>query len=188
MTKTIKQKNNKHAINSNIDENNSRLNRETRINKNNNRLPTDIKPTFPPTLTANDLIKNAIKSNIPNKSRAITFPYSFIAYRMALTNEYPEDAKSLYNQKNVQIIYDRHMVDQNDQLARGGAESAYIDQDAEVSTFTQNSSRLNDSSPNYRFYEDPGQNSADRELFYILDFHYKMDIFRNEAVDKDKKL
>ncbi|CAG8719991.1 6025_t:CDS:1, partial [Funneliformis mosseae] len=66
----------------------AKLNRETRINKKNNRLPTDIKPTFPPTLTANDLIKNAIKSNKPNKSRAITFPNAFIAYRMALTNEY----------------------------------------------------------------------------------------------------
>src|SRR3954451_9929377 len=92
MTKTIKQKNNKHAtllaINSNIDENNSRLNRETKINNNVNSLPTDIKPTFPPTLTANDLIKNAIKSNKLNKSRAITFPNAFIAYRMALTKEY----------------------------------------------------------------------------------------------------
>ncbi|CAG8683843.1 2252_t:CDS:1 [Funneliformis mosseae] len=216
MPKSIKQKNNKLVtaltINSNIDENND----------NSNSILTDFKPTFPPTLTANDLINNVNKSNTFNKSRAKTFPNAFIVYRIALTKEYrnkniklprmgpfskiakkswekesqdvkdvyhklSEDAKSLYNQNNVQIIFDKHMVVNDQQSAGGAAESAYVNHDTEVfpvDTFTQNSSSEylpEDSSPNYSFYEDPyGLNSADRELLYILDFHFKIDTHTHE--------
>ncbi|CAG8737449.1 8897_t:CDS:1, partial [Funneliformis mosseae] len=75
-----------------------------------------------------------------------------------------------------------HMVVNDQQSARGAAESAYVNHDTEVfpvGTYTQNSSSEylpKDSSPNYSFYEDPyGQNSTDRELLYILDFHFKID-------------
>ena len=71
MPKTsLKQKNNKRA---NVSNNNSNI---------------DIKPIFPPTLTTNDLIKNALKSDSSNKSRAKTLPNAFIAYRMEFIKEY----------------------------------------------------------------------------------------------------
>jgi len=70
MPKTLKQKNNKRV---NISDNNSN---------------TDIKPVFPPILTTNDLIKNALKSDTPNKTKVKTLPNAFIAYRMALIKEY----------------------------------------------------------------------------------------------------
>src|SRR5688572_22092129 len=79
MPKTsLKQKNNKRAI-SHIDATNS---------DNPKNVFADIKPKFPPTLTTNDLIKNALKINTPNRSRAKTLPNAFIAYRMALIKEY----------------------------------------------------------------------------------------------------
>jgi len=86
MPKTfLKQKNNKRAtsliINSNID--------TTNIGDNNsNNVLIDIKPKFPPTLTTNDLIKNALKADTSNKSKAKSLPNAFIAYRMALIKEY----------------------------------------------------------------------------------------------------
>ena len=49
---------------------------------------TDIKPNFPPTLTTNDLIKNALKSGTSNKTKVTTLPNAFIAYRMELIKEY----------------------------------------------------------------------------------------------------
>src|SRR6266498_4446220 len=71
MSKTfLKQKNNKRV---NISDKNSN---------------TDIKPVFPSTLTTNDLIENALKSDTPNKRKAKTLPNAFIAYRMALIKEY----------------------------------------------------------------------------------------------------
>src|SRR6266498_5784688 len=71
MSKTfLKQKNNKRV---NISDKNSN---------------TDIKPVFPSTLTTNDLIENALKSDTPNKRKAKSLPNAFIAYRMALIREY----------------------------------------------------------------------------------------------------
>ena len=49
---------------------------------------SDIKPNFPPTLTTNDLIKNALKSGTSNKTKVTTLPNAFIAYRMELIKEY----------------------------------------------------------------------------------------------------
>ncbi|CAG8673875.1 16216_t:CDS:2 [Funneliformis mosseae] len=156
--------------------------------ENNDNSNSILKPTFPPTLIANDLIKNAIKSNKPNKSRAITFPNAFIAYRMALTKEYRNKnitlprmgqlsklAKNSWEEesKDVKEFYNKLAEDAK---SLGGAESVYVYQDTEVNTVKQNSSSEHfpkDSSPNYSFYEDPyGQNSSDRELLYILDFHF----------------
>jgi len=73
MPKILKQKNNKRA---NISDNNF------------NNVLTNIKPNFPPILTTNDLIKNALKSDTSNRSKAKTLPNAFIAYRMALIKEY----------------------------------------------------------------------------------------------------
>ncbi|CAI2169409.1 12331_t:CDS:1 [Funneliformis geosporum] len=108
-----------------------------------NNVHTDIKPKFPPILTTDELIKNAIKSNAPN-NKVKTLPNAFIAYRMALQKEYhnkniklplmsqlskiakaswdeePEDvkkfyknltekARTLYSQKTIQIVFDKHM-------------------------------------------------------------------------------
>src|SRR5688572_31510187 len=67
---SLKQKNNKRA------------------DINGNNFNTDIKPKCPPILTINDLIKNALKSDTPNKRKPKTFPNAFIAYRMALIKEY----------------------------------------------------------------------------------------------------
>src|SRR6266542_972622 len=120
-------KNHKRVINSDFDANNSRLNDESN------------KPTFPPTLTINDLIK---KDNTNNKLKAI--PNAFIAYRMALIKEYRinnrklppmgevskiaksywntepknvkdfyesliKEAKSIYKQNNIKFVLDKHM-------------------------------------------------------------------------------
>src|SRR5688572_21789116 len=78
-----KQKNNKYIMTD------SRLNIEANIdNKNSNDVFINIRPKFPPTLTTNDLIKNALKSDTPNKSKSRTLPNAFIAYRMELIKEY----------------------------------------------------------------------------------------------------
>ncbi|RIA80525.1 hypothetical protein C1645_838548 [Glomus cerebriforme] len=100
---------------------------------------TNHKPSFPPNLTINDLIKNA---NINNKPKMI--PNAFIIYRMALMKEYRiknrkmlpmseiskiaknswiaeskhvkdfykslvKNAKSIYKQNNIQIVLDKNM-------------------------------------------------------------------------------
>ncbi|RIA80528.1 hypothetical protein C1645_838552 [Glomus cerebriforme] len=104
-----------------------------------NSLIIDLKPSFPPNLTINDLIKNKNSNNKPK-----TIPNAFIAYRMALMNEYRikdhklppvadvskmaknawnaepghvkdfyrsliKDAKSIFKQNSIQIIYDKNM-------------------------------------------------------------------------------
>ncbi|CAG8656812.1 1917_t:CDS:2 [Funneliformis caledonium] len=53
-----------------------------------NKVLTDIKPTFPPDLSINDLIKNIIKPNALKSVKIKSPPNSFIAYRMALQKEY----------------------------------------------------------------------------------------------------
>ncbi|CAI2185553.1 17397_t:CDS:1 [Funneliformis geosporum] len=233
MPKTIKLRNNKRAISlSNIDEINSWLDRETNVSFNTiDNFSTDIKPSFIPTLTTNDLIKNATKPGTLNKNRAKTLPNAFIAYRMALTKEYrnknklplmgqlsriakdfwkkepqniknfyktlAEDAKSLYNQNTIQFVFDKHMNKfENDQeggrdssftatneICGAGSNNVYQAEGAEVLPVedAQNSSNVNHptedltASPNYSFFEDLcGMNSADRELFYLLDFHFKI--------------
>ncbi|CAI2169411.1 12332_t:CDS:1 [Funneliformis geosporum] len=113
----------------------------------------DIKPIFPPILTEDELIKNAIKSNSSN-NKAKTLPNAFIAYRMALQKEYhnkniklppmnqlsiiaknawekepkevkkfyknlTEEARSLYNQKTLQIVFDKHMNEVEHDQGRG---------------------------------------------------------------------
>ncbi|RIA80527.1 hypothetical protein C1645_745182 [Glomus cerebriforme] len=124
-----------------INSNNSKLNNETDIDDNNsNDIPNDIRPSFPPTLTIDDLIKDA---NTNHKRK--TLPNAFIVYRMALMKEYrinnrklPPmtkiskiaknswemesnhvknfyerlviDAKSIYKQNNVRIVLDKHMM------------------------------------------------------------------------------
>ncbi|RIA92706.1 hypothetical protein C1645_820292 [Glomus cerebriforme] len=115
---------------------NSRLNNETRNNSNNVFVD---RPSFPPTITLDDLIRN---KNSNNRPRAI--PNAFIVYRMALIREYRiinhklppmselskiakkswdtelkhvrdhyellvNEAKSIYKQNNVQIVLDKHM-------------------------------------------------------------------------------
>ncbi|RGB40161.1 hypothetical protein C1646_753639 [Rhizophagus diaphanus] len=132
MSKTsLKQKNSKRVIVNNI---------KTDISRpNSNNTFIYIKPSFPSTLTINELIKN---SNTNNKPKFL--PNAFIAYRMALMKEYRikncklppmgkvskiaknswnmepkivkdfyeslvKDAKSIYKQINIQIILDKHM-------------------------------------------------------------------------------
>ncbi|CAB4433171.1 unnamed protein product [Rhizophagus irregularis] len=121
-------------------------------NPNNNNL-IDIKPSFPPTLTIDELIKN---SNANNKPKLV--PNAFIVYRMALMKEYRikkckippvgkvskiaksswnmepknvkdfyeslvKDAKSIYKQNNIQIVLDKHMND----YAENKQKSNYMD-------------------------------------------------------------
>src|SRR4051794_17057246 len=72
-----------------MDVENSGLNNEATIKDNDsNKVRTDIKPTFPPDLTINDLIKNIIKPNAHKSVIIKSPPNSFIAYRMALQKEY----------------------------------------------------------------------------------------------------
>ncbi|CAB4414941.1 unnamed protein product [Rhizophagus irregularis] len=105
MPKTpLKQKNRKR-VTSLINANNT----ETDISgHNSNNTLIDIKPSFPSTLTINELIKD---SNTNNKPKL--FPNAFIAYRMALMKEYRiknfKDVKSIYKRNNIQIILDKHM-------------------------------------------------------------------------------
>src|SRR6266498_2792217 len=130
MPKTsLKQKNRKHVT--------SFINSFSRDNSDN--ILTVLKPSFPSTLTINDLIKNDNTNNKPK-----LFPNAFIAYRMALMKEYRnnnrklppigevskiakkfwnmepkhvkdsyeslvKDAKSIYKQNNIQIVLDKHM-------------------------------------------------------------------------------
>ncbi|GES91972.1 hypothetical protein GLOIN_2v1641116 [Rhizophagus clarus] len=53
------------------------------VNNSNNNF-TDVRPSFPPDLTINDLIKKTV-NNTKNKPK--TFPNAYIAYRMALVKE-----------------------------------------------------------------------------------------------------
>ncbi|CAG8621281.1 5603_t:CDS:2 [Funneliformis mosseae] len=89
MPKNLKQTKNKRIkpfiIGSNNVENNSVLNIETNISSSNIVL-SELKLKFPPILTTDELIKNAIKSNTSSKVK--TLPNAFIAYRMALIKEY----------------------------------------------------------------------------------------------------
>jgi hypothetical protein len=117
---------------------NSKLDDLNKNNSNNNIL-TILKPSFPPTVTAKDLIKN---NNTKNKPKL--FPNAFITYRMALMKEYHnnncklppmgviskiaknswnmepkhvkkfyesivKNAKSTYMKNNVQFVLDKHM-------------------------------------------------------------------------------
>ena len=72
---------------------NSNLNSETNISKNN--FNNNIKPTFPPILTLNDLIENALKSSTSNNNKPKSLPNAFIAYRMALVKEYRIKSRKL---------------------------------------------------------------------------------------------
>ncbi|CAI2174794.1 10545_t:CDS:1 [Funneliformis geosporum] len=215
MPKTLKK--NQYAtslnINSNTDEINTGMDRKTNFSENSSsNVLIDIKPTFSPTLTANDVIKNANKSKTSNKNRAKTFPNGFIAYRMALTKEYrnnnfklprmgnlskiaqksweeesqevkdfynklADDAKSLYNQNNIQIVFDKHMNEiensqENGRLAKRGAESDYVNRDFEVLPF-ENSKLTQTSASDFH----PIQDST-------IDFnssHYNNVIFPNRS-------
>jgi hypothetical protein len=79
-----KRNRNNLAINSNFN-----LSNEINIIPNNNLIDI-IKPSFPPTLTIDDLIKNALSSNKPKM-----VPNAFIAYRMALIREYRSKNKNI---------------------------------------------------------------------------------------------
>ncbi|CAG8712560.1 11368_t:CDS:1, partial [Funneliformis mosseae] len=88
MPKNLKQTKNKRSKPFIIGLNNdSMLNIETNI-INSNIVLVELKPNFPPNLTTDELIKNAIKSNASNNSKVKTLPNAFIAYRMALQKEY----------------------------------------------------------------------------------------------------
>src|SRR5256885_16611969 len=76
-----------------LNKNNSKLNNETNISGNNADNDNFIKPSFPPTLTTNDLIKNPSKPSISNRRKKI--PNAFIAYRTALMNEYRTNKRKL---------------------------------------------------------------------------------------------
>ncbi|CAG8519378.1 uncharacterized protein OCT59_027575 [Rhizophagus irregularis] len=68
-----------------VNSNNNIKHDQNNVSDNNlNNIFVDIRPSFPPNLTTNDLIKNAVKSNT---NRPKTFPNAFIAYRMALIKE-----------------------------------------------------------------------------------------------------
>ncbi|RGB30417.1 hypothetical protein C1646_793757 [Rhizophagus diaphanus] len=136
MPKTFLRQKNRKRVTSLINVNNTEIDI---IGHNSNNTLIDIKPSFPSTLTINELIKN---SNTNNKPKL--FPNAFIAYRMALMKEYRikncklppmgevskiaknfwnmepknvkdfyeslvKDAKSIYKQNNIQIILDKHM-------------------------------------------------------------------------------
>ncbi|RIA80524.1 hypothetical protein C1645_838547 [Glomus cerebriforme] len=131
MSKTSLKQKSRKFINSNID--------TISESSSNNALANNIKPSFPSTLTINDLIKNTNKNNKQN-----SIPNPFIVYRMALIKEYRiknrklppmsevskiakdfwkfepmhvkdfykslvKDAKSIFKQNNIQIIYDKNM-------------------------------------------------------------------------------
>jgi hypothetical protein len=121
---------------------NSKLNSEINISENNiNDILSYVRPSFPPIIKVDDLIKNA---RMNNKRKSI--PNAFIVYRMALIKEYRiknrklppmaeiskiaksswdiepkevkdyyeefvREAKSIYNKSNVQIVMDKHMND-----------------------------------------------------------------------------
>ncbi len=64
-------------------------NTDATSDNNSNSVLANIKPAFPPILTTNDLIENALKTSSTNDIyiRPKTLPNAFIAYRMALTKE-----------------------------------------------------------------------------------------------------
>ncbi|CAI2191735.1 8601_t:CDS:1 [Funneliformis geosporum] len=134
MPKTRKQKNNNRVINSY-----AKFNKVGDDNDNYNYV---FKPTFPSSLTINEII-SVIKAPSNNK-KAKSFPNSFITYKKALIKEnrirniklppmeqlskvascywnkepenvkefyrnLSEDAKSLYKQNEIQIVFDKHM-------------------------------------------------------------------------------
>ncbi|PKK73007.1 hypothetical protein RhiirC2_776518 [Rhizophagus irregularis] len=136
MPKTPLIQKNRKRVTSLINANNT----ETDISgHNSNNTLIDIKPSFPSTLTINELIKDFNTNNKPK-----LFPNAFIAYRMALMKEYRiknykllpmgevskiaknfwnmepknvkdfyeslvKDVKSIYRRNNIQIILDKHM-------------------------------------------------------------------------------
>lgn len=142
MPKTILKKKdyNRTFINPDINVDNSKMNTEIDISENNiSNIISYIRPSFPPIVKIDDLIKNA-KMN--NKRKSI--PNAFIVYRMALIKEYRiknrklppmaelskiaknswdlepkevkdyyedfvKEAKSIYNKSNVQIVMDKHV-------------------------------------------------------------------------------
>ncbi|CAG8645762.1 7068_t:CDS:1 [Funneliformis caledonium] len=128
-------------INSNFNENNSKSNRETHfIDNDSNKVLTDIKPTFPPILTTYDLIKNANNGKakiLPNAFIAYRMAlnreyriknakippagqFSKIAKESwnnesqnvkDYYNKLVEEAKKLFKQNTIQIVFDKHMND-----------------------------------------------------------------------------
>jgi hypothetical protein len=167
---SLKQKNRKR-VTSFINVNNI----ETNISGHNfNYAFTDIKPSFPSTLTINELIKN---SNANNKPKL--FPNAFIAYRMALMKEYRiknlklppmsevskiaknywnmepknvkdfyeslvKNAKSFYKQNNIQIVLDRHMNYLENNQESDATYNAIVNENLQV----QNSIRADNSTYN----------------------------------------
>ncbi|CAG8542362.1 16317_t:CDS:1 [Funneliformis mosseae] len=107
-----------------------------------------------------------------------------------------EDAKSLYKKKSVQFMFDKHMniVENNqesqeqEQVSHSQKTSVSCEDDSDYVNNNQCAERshvkdvqassseelsIEEVSHNYRFFEDPyGTNSADRELFYLLDYHF----------------
>ncbi|RGB40171.1 hypothetical protein C1646_664061 [Rhizophagus diaphanus] len=144
MPKTISKKKdyNRNFINPDINIDNSKMNPENDISENNiGNILSYIRPSFPPIIKIDDLIKNA---KTTNKRKSI--PNAFIVYRMALIKEYRiknrklppmaelskiaknswdlepkevkdyyeefvKEAKSIYNKSNVQIVMDKHVSD-----------------------------------------------------------------------------
>ena len=94
MPKTLlkKKNHNRTLINpANVNIDNSKSNNETDISGNNsNNVLNYIRPSFPPTLKVDDLIKN---DNTNNKRKSL--PNAFIAYRMALMKEYRNNNRKL---------------------------------------------------------------------------------------------
>ncbi|CAG8675450.1 14646_t:CDS:1, partial [Funneliformis mosseae] len=104
MPKNLKQTKNKRNKPFIIGSNNDpMLNIESNIISSNIVL-VELKPSFPPTLTTEELIKNAIKSNASNNSKIKTLPNAFIAYRMALQKEYYKNIIKLPPMGQLSII------------------------------------------------------------------------------------
>ncbi|CAG8542380.1 16318_t:CDS:1 [Funneliformis mosseae] len=91
-----------------------------------------------------------------------------------------DDAKSLYKPKDLYFVEDKHMkkIKSNQENGKvlpsrvtGVADSDYVDQTVQTSDpFEETSGLLIDgSSASIKFYEHPGTNSADIELFGMLD-------------------
>ncbi|CAG8630375.1 9623_t:CDS:2 [Funneliformis caledonium] len=130
MPKNLKQTKNKRTKPFIIGLNNdSMLNIETNI-INSNIVLVELKPNFPPNLTTDELIKNAIKSNASNNSKnTIKLPpmgqLSIIAKNSwdkepqdvkNFYNNLAKEARILYKQNTFQIIYDKRMNEvENDQ-------------------------------------------------------------------------
>ncbi|CAI2163905.1 17130_t:CDS:1 [Funneliformis geosporum] len=105
-----------------------------------------------------------------------------------------EDAKTLYKQKSIQIMFDKNMNkvknnQESEQVSHLHTTSVNSEKDPDcVDNNNQRTERFSpledvqdsssgelplEASHNYKFFEDPyGTNSADRELFHLLDYNF----------------